>query len=342
MKLQYTNIEQDKAYILLSEEITNEYANYIANEMYYVAKKGYKIELKINSIGGSVFGGYSIIDAVKTCNADTHIIGIAASMAGIIALYGKNRKASEYARLMAHPPQGKEGELLELVREGLKTNLTNRTKLTEQEIDEILNSDKDKYFRCREMLDLGMIDSIEKDELLTPMLEDFTDHKNLYEYVNKQINNKMDISLINNALKLPTNASQEKAVETISSYVNQLEEKENEIQVLCNAKETLAEEVKNLKEEINKAHEAKVNDLISSYVDKKVIKEDQKEKYINLAKTDFELAKDILDGLSVTNVNPHDFVNQGGTKKLSEMTAEEKAELARKQPELYNKLVTAQ
>ena len=65
-------------------------------------KPGEDAELHINSNGGDVFGGISIYNALKNspANISIHIDGVAASMAGIIALCGKPLYMGMYSRIM--------------------------------------------------------------------------------------------------------------------------------------------------------------------------------------------------------------------------------------------------
>lgn len=63
-----------------------------------------KITLSINSPGGSVFDGFAIMNALKASGAEINvsIIGIAASMASVIAMVGKTRTAPANAMVMVH------------------------------------------------------------------------------------------------------------------------------------------------------------------------------------------------------------------------------------------------
>lgn len=72
------------------------------------AAPGARINLRINSIGGEVYSGIAIYNAVLNSRADVHIYvdGVAASMAGVIALCGRPVEMSRYARLMLHSVSG--------------------------------------------------------------------------------------------------------------------------------------------------------------------------------------------------------------------------------------------
>ncbi len=67
-----------------------------------------KIDVRINSNGGDVFSGMAIYNALRTSKADItiYVDGVAASIAGVIALCGKPLYMSPYAKLMLHAVSG--------------------------------------------------------------------------------------------------------------------------------------------------------------------------------------------------------------------------------------------
>jgi len=70
------------------------------------------IQIWINSVGGSVIDGYSILGAMLKTNAtvDTYNIGVAASTAGWLFEAGQNRDMSDYATWMGHNPHSTDGD----------------------------------------------------------------------------------------------------------------------------------------------------------------------------------------------------------------------------------------
>lgn len=67
-----------------------------------------KIDVRINSNGGDVFSGIAIYNALRSSKADItiYVDGVAASIAGVIALCGKPLYMSPYAKLMLHAVSG--------------------------------------------------------------------------------------------------------------------------------------------------------------------------------------------------------------------------------------------
>ena len=83
-------------------------AERIASEMAYLAQEYPFIDVHINSNGGEVFAGIAIFNAIKDSksNVNIYVDGLAASIAGVIALCGKPLHMSRYSRLMLHAVSG--------------------------------------------------------------------------------------------------------------------------------------------------------------------------------------------------------------------------------------------
>ena len=65
-----------------------------------------EIKVRINSGGGSVLDGFAIFTAIynSPMNVNTYVDGIAASMAGVIAMAGKKRYMVDFGKIMVHDP----------------------------------------------------------------------------------------------------------------------------------------------------------------------------------------------------------------------------------------------
>ena len=91
--------------LFLFDIIDDKLANRINKELFALDKVSRKpIVLRINSGGGSLPAGFSIIDTMKTlhCPVITVVTGYACSMAGIIAVAGDQRVIFKHAVWMAH------------------------------------------------------------------------------------------------------------------------------------------------------------------------------------------------------------------------------------------------
>lgn len=137
------------------------------------AESKYKsVEVRINSMGGDVYAGIAIFNALANSKADIKIYvdGIAASMASVIALCGKPVYMSKYARMMIHSIKGgvygTKDELeamidqIQSLENTLSKIYSEKTKLSADEIKEKYFDGKDHWLTADEALSLGFIDGI--------------------------------------------------------------------------------------------------------------------------------------------------------------------------------------
>lgn len=107
-------LNEQTACLLLYGEISDEggdgriASRDIVNELMYLDSSYANLNVRINSIGGDVYPGIAIFNAIRQCksNVTIYIDGIAASIAGVIALCGKRVEMSRYARMMLHNVSG--------------------------------------------------------------------------------------------------------------------------------------------------------------------------------------------------------------------------------------------
>lgn len=165
-----------------------------------------KIEVRINSMGGEVYAGIAIFNALRNSKADIKIFvdGIAASMASVIALCGKPVEMSKYARLMLHSVSGgcwgTKQEMQSVITEmdNLETTLSEmyakKTGMTAEKIKSTYFDGADHYLTAQEAIDLGFIDGIYDAE---PVPEDSTP-----EQVYKLFNNRLQKPQNNNQMNI--------------------------------------------------------------------------------------------------------------------------------------------
>ena len=137
------------------------------------AERNYgRIDVRINSVGGEVYTGIAIFNALRQSKADIHIYidGIAASMASAIALCGKPVEMSRYARLMVHSVRGgcwgTKEDMNDCIREldaleGVLCSMyASRLGRSEAEIREQYFDGKDHWLSAQEALAQGFVDGI--------------------------------------------------------------------------------------------------------------------------------------------------------------------------------------
>ncbi len=129
-----------------------------------------KIDVRINSVGGQVFEGLAIFNALDRHPAEvtTHIDGMAASIASIVALAGDEVRIAENAFVMIHNPWGvaigdanemrSMGEILDKLGGSLADIYAAKTGEKHNAIRKLM--DAETWFNASEALELGMVDTI--------------------------------------------------------------------------------------------------------------------------------------------------------------------------------------
>lgn len=130
-----------------------------------------KIDLRIHSPGGDVFEGHAIFNALQRHPAviTSHIDGLAASMASVVALAGKTVNIAANGMIMIHNPSGgsfggtadehrKSAELLDKVREVLVNAYEEKTGLARTAIEKMM--DDETWMTAKEAKDFGFVDAI--------------------------------------------------------------------------------------------------------------------------------------------------------------------------------------
>jgi len=128
------------------------------------------IRLFINSYGGSVFAGFSIMDTIlnSTTPVYSYVDGSTASAATLISVVAKKRFIFENSFMLIHQLSssiwGKfeefkdEMDNLDLIMSKIKKVYKEHTTMSARQITEILK--RDKWFDAEKCLELGLVDEI--------------------------------------------------------------------------------------------------------------------------------------------------------------------------------------
>lgn len=159
--------------IRLTGQVTDAVADEVRAKLEYLDAKGHgDIIIYINSPGGSVTAGLSIVDAMNNCKSDIQTVctGIAASMGAFLVSCGTKGKRSieKNAELMIHQPLGGaygQASDVELIAEHMckvkrKLNeiLARNTGKPLKQI--IVDTDRDYYLGAEEAVEYGLVDKI--------------------------------------------------------------------------------------------------------------------------------------------------------------------------------------
>lgn len=142
--------------------------------------KAKTLNVRINSFGGQVFEGLAIYNALDRhpANIVTHIDGIAASIASIIALAGSEVRIAENAFMMIHNPHGvavgnardmrEMADVLEKVGGSLSGVYARKTGLDDAQIQAWM--DAETWFTAEEALEAGLVDAVtEKQQVMAAL-----------------------------------------------------------------------------------------------------------------------------------------------------------------------------
>lgn len=317
-----------------------------AFEMQYLQDRCKKINVRINSIGGSVFDGYSIISAIlnSKVQVDTYIDGLAASIAGVIAISGKRVYMMDYGTLMLHNPSGgTDKAVLNLIKDTLVTLYKNRTSNDEESISKMM--DKETWMDAKTAKEMGMIDEIISSGKNIKIKQSDSLY-NMAIIYNKLINPKKQMNLITNQLGLSENADENAIVSEIEKLKNSMEEMKAENERIKADLEKAEAELTTIESE-KEAHKlAEIETMVNSFN----VKEEDKERIINLAKVDFEAVKNMLSKQTVKEpvkvFDVKNVVTPKGAEDRSSWTirdwekkdAKGLAKIQNETPEVYNQM----
>lgn len=171
-----------------------------AQEMQYLQKVCSSINIRINSVGGSVIDGYSIVSAILNskvpCN--TYIDGLAASISAVIAVSGNKCFISDYGTMMIHSVSGGDNkDVLDIFENTIVTILSNRCGKTKDEVAAMMV--KETWMKPAEALEMGFVDGIIPSEkkMKIKKTENVFALANLYNSLINKPNMKKSTSLLN-------------------------------------------------------------------------------------------------------------------------------------------------
>ena len=291
-----------------------------ASELYYLAERSdiKAVEIHINSAGGGVVEGYSIIQAIKEVEKSKPVstinIGVAYSIAGIIFASAEKRIILDYSTLMIHDPflanvetvDEKQKNVLLKIKDSLSTILSNSTGQTTDFISEKMS--KQTVYNAKECIKLGFADEIrkttKKPKISNDINETIKNCLNLYSENDNKPKKTNSMIILNQLLGLSPEASETSQVEAVKNLVAQtklvgtlsdeLKRSKAEIDVLKAENSAIKEQV------ISEKAETLVNDAVKSGK----ILESSKNIWIKNAIQNFEQTQSLLNSLAtVPNLN---------------------------------------
>lgn len=284
-----------------------------AKEMEFLAASGVKeVIIDINSKGGNIKEGFSIFQAIKDFPGKTitRVVGIAASMAGMISQAGDERVILDYGLFHTHGPQVPKGKkvekgLISLMQGSLKTILTSKAGISEEKAEELLTGEN--LFTAVEAQKMGFFDRIEssKDVLV---LDTSNSLDELYEMANEFINTKTNkMEKLVSFLGLENTANEEEVLksveelknnsEKVTELTNELEESSAKVTELEASLEAETSKVTELENTVSELKKAAAESLINEFVEAGKLQKESTAKWLEMAQNDLESTKELLSGL---------------------------------------------
>lgn len=286
-----------------------------ANELQWLQTQCKSISVRINSVGGSVLDGYSIVSAMLSCKVpcNTYIDGLAASISGVIALCGKKREIKDFASWMGHTAGGvKDEKVLKLATDSIVTLIANNINKTEDEVLAMLSKEtwvsnsKVADYSLEQAVEMGFFDKIEstKRKVKINKQDSLYNMANVY---NKLINPKINtMNKVTDFLKLKNEADEDSIVSAIKEKDTELATKVEEIASLNARLKVYEDAEKAAKEAAIEDMKNKATALVNKAKEDGKIKDEEVEGLVSLAITNFATVENMFSKISnvKTNNNP--------------------------------------
>lgn len=333
-----------------------------AEEIYYLnqSEDVKKINVRINSAGGSMLDGYSIFSAIqnsgKECN--TFIDGVGASISGVIFMAGKKRYMNDFAKLMIHAPSvgapyellsDKQKKMIDSFSDTLETILENNSNLDRQTIKGMISAET--WLTSSEAIEKGFADEIINTGRVLNVsdIDEIINVANSLNTGNNANNIKVQkMELVKNHLGInDANATEKEIISAIDGIKNSLNEaneviktKESEIE----AKESQISELENSAKDLK----IKIATLkVENAIEKGIFEESKKAELIETASNNMENFEALVSAFKKPVVKVTNTINTENKpeKTLRELEKENPNEVARiknENPSLYAEMYEKQ
>lgn len=157
-----------------------------------------RLNVRINSPGGSIYHGDAIISAIQRTSCEVHgyIDGMAASMAGMIWMACPNRHMASHGKFMAHAAEGivwgnaadmrNEANTLDVFDAGLIEIMAKACGMSTEEVKSNYFDGKDHWFTAANCVELGLIEQTE--DYSGELIPDDVEKMNYRDLVRKYAN----------------------------------------------------------------------------------------------------------------------------------------------------------
>ena len=296
----------------------------VVAELMQLGETYQNIDIHINSMGGDVFAGMAIYNAIKQCKANItmYVDGMAASIAGVIALCGRPLYMSQYARLMIHQVSGNGygsadrlrtvADMVEGLQQDIAQMLSGRMGIEPEKIQEQYFDGQDHWISATEAMAMKLCDGIVEDGSLNESYTNEEIYTRVYNRLTIEAQKKNDMAFLEEVKKRPgfENCATEADVLT---HIASLESKAAK----ADAHERTIGELRNkLDAQLTAAHTAFLNQAKAEGK----ITEEQIPTYLNLLKADEENTRKLIEGMKpAKQVSAEQYLNQVGDPNADPM-----------------------
>jgi ATP-dependent Clp endopeptidase proteolytic subunit ClpP len=291
-----------------------------------------RIQVWINSPGGSVLDGYAIFNAIthSRTKVDTYCYGMAASIAGVIFQAGRRRYMADYGVLMYHNPFGSDNQgLMDAMTDSIITMISSKSGMDKAQTQRMMA--RETYLTADEAIQYKLADRIEvSSDFNRKRMQAVTNAstrevwKEAAQIMNNVLKSPMSMKNIANKLNLNEDASEKAVIDSISEIQNKLtaaeaKNKADEAALeqakadLADAqakydalsaekvtKETELADVQNkLTQREDEIATARATKLVEDSIELGQVKNDAKTAWIAKAKADFDGTKALLAGVPI-------------------------------------------
>lgn len=278
------------------------------NEMQHLINIGVtKINLRINSPGGNVLDGQTIISCIRDAQnngvqVDTYVDYMAASIAGVIAMYGNKRYIVSNGLFMMHDPSGggNDAKALEVLSKIKDTLAEQLSKSSGKDIEEVKNMMTiETWLNASDAVTSGFFD--ETFESIVKVKNATTDnYLKLFEISNNLLTKKERKMIeVLNKLNLSDKAEEKEIIQAIEKIENEKAELLNSKETFEKQIEDLSKEVETLKTQLTEKTEAEAKLLVENAIKDGKIKADAFDIIFEQAKNNFDAVKNMLDAVTV-------------------------------------------
>lgn len=278
--------------------------DYFAQELASLDSGGLDlVHVRVNSPGGDVFQGMSIVSAMLSMNTPVvvHVDGIAASMAAVITVAADRVCMMDFAKMMIHDPyfsgadakslSAKQKKMLARLTDMLRQVLSRRGK-DDAEMAKLMQ--EETWFSAEEARKAGLCDEItvsarnEYKQMAPLQLVAAVEAE--YHANNKNNKHMKEVAL---KLGLPENAGE---AEILAAIMRLIDNHATEVAALKTAKATAEAETARLKKEKEDSEKAEAVILVDQAIKDGRITADLREDYLEMFASDFARTQKILTG----------------------------------------------